>query len=92
MPVTMAIISVVAVFSWQALYGSPWEGYSHFYSSLWPVFPYGLVIPIVAIAAVFFYRHEYGRYRAQWEAESPEDGPEVVVAEACDESLRCVEG
>jgi hypothetical protein len=78
MPVTIVIISIVAVFSWQALYGTPWESYSLFYSRLWPVFPYGLVVPIVAIATVFFYRHEYNRYRQQWESTALEPAPAPV--------------
>jgi len=64
MPVTITVISAVAVLSWEALYGQQWESYSLFYKTLWPVFPYGVIIPTAWIAAVFFYRHEFQRYQA----------------------------
>ncbi len=63
LPITIAVISAVAVFSWEALDGYRWEGYSQFYSRLWPVFPYGVVIPTVWMATVGFYWHEFRRYR-----------------------------
>lgn len=64
MPVTIAVISGVAVLSWEALYGRQWEGYSLFYKTLWPIFPYGVIIPTAWIATVFFYHHEFRRYQA----------------------------
>lgn len=68
MPVTVAIVSVLAVLSWHALYGLHLEGYSHFYKLLFPFFPYALMIPTIWIAAAYFYRHEYQRYLAHCES------------------------
>jgi hypothetical protein len=65
MPVTVAVMSAVAVFSWDALYGYQSESFSLIYSALWPFFPYGIVIPIVLLAAVVFYRYEFRRYQQQ---------------------------
>lgn len=76
MPVTIAVMSVVAVLSWDALYGYQSQGFSAFYSMLWPVFPYGVVVPTVWLAAVFFYRHEFRRYR-----EMRATAPEAVVGD-----------
>jgi hypothetical protein len=64
MPITIAVMSAVAVVSWEAIYGRHWEGYSWFYAKLWPFFPYGVVVPVVFIATWFFYRHEFERYKA----------------------------
>ncbi len=66
MPLTIAVISAVAVFSWHALYGvTPSAAYVHFYSSLWPIFPYALAIPAMWLAALLFYRLEFRRYQRQ---------------------------
>lgn len=63
MPITIAVMSAVAVLSWEALYRHQWESYRLFYELLWPVFPYGVVVPTMWIAALFFYRHEFRRYQ-----------------------------
>ena len=63
MPAAVVVMSVVAVLSWEALYGQSWEGYSVFYRTFWPLFPYGVVVPTVWVAAVLFYQHEFRRYR-----------------------------
>jgi hypothetical protein len=66
MPLTIAVISVVAVLSWHALYGAtPSAGYTRFYGSLWPIFPYALAIPAMWLAALLFYRLEFRRYQQQ---------------------------
>lgn len=70
MPVTVAVMSIVAVLSWDALYGYQSQSFGSFYSLLWPVFPYGVVVPTVWIAAVFFYRHEFRRYQQMSAAEA----------------------
>lgn len=63
MPAAVVVMSVVAVLSWEALYGQAWEGYSAFYRTFWPVFPYGVVVPTVWVAAVAFYQYEFRRYQ-----------------------------
>jgi hypothetical protein len=63
MPITVAVMSAVAVLSWDALYHHQWEAYSWFYRVLWPVFPYGVVVPTMWIAALYFYKHEFRRYQ-----------------------------
>jgi hypothetical protein len=80
MPVTITVVSGVALFSWEAVYGHPWEGYSQFYTTFWPLFPYGVVIPTIWIAGVFFYRHEFRRYqqRCAVKSESQEPSPETL--------------
>lgn len=74
MPITVAVMSAVAVLSWDALYCLHWEGYQTFYNLLWPVFPYGLAIPTMWIAALFFYRHEFRRYQELCSAAAAVDG------------------
>ncbi|MCE9519008.1 MAG: hypothetical protein K8R87_05525 [Verrucomicrobia bacterium] len=63
-PVTVVGLSVAAVFSWYAMYSLHWGAYEAFYKTLWPVFPYGVVIPLIWISAATFYRSEHARYRA----------------------------
>lgn len=81
MPFTVAVISVVAVLSWHALYGLQSEGYSYFYEMLWPVYPYGVVIPAMWLAAVFFYRHEFRRYQSQCGLQVAQDGEASLAPE-----------
>ncbi len=80
MPITIAVMSAVAVLSWDALYHHQWESYSVFYKVLWPVFPYGIVIPTMWIAALFFYKHEFRRYQELCPVETPESVPAESVA------------
>jgi hypothetical protein len=82
MPLTIAVISAVAVLSWNPLYGAtPSAAYVHFYSSLWPVFPYALAIPTMWLAALLFYRLEFRRYQQQRAANSY-DAPAVSAPPA----------
>ena len=80
MPITIAVMSAVAVLSWDALYHHQWESYSVFYKVLWPVFPYGIVIPTMWIAALFFYKHEFRRYQELCPVETPKSVPTESVA------------
>jgi hypothetical protein len=64
MPVTVAVVSGLAVLSWHAVYGNEWPGFSQLYSLLWPCFPYAVVIPTLWIASLFFYHFEFRRYKA----------------------------
>jgi hypothetical protein len=69
MPITVAVVSAAAVFSWQAIYGHQWEGYSLLYTRLFPFFPYAIVIPTVWLAGLVFYRYEFRRYQEQYATE-----------------------
>jgi hypothetical protein len=84
MPLTIALISAIAVFSWAPLHGSnPSEAYSHFYRMLWPVFPYALAIPTMWIAALFFYQLEFRRYQ-RCALNLPEGETDTAPAMACE--------
>lgn len=63
-PPAVAALSLVAVLSWYAMYLFQWHAFSVFYKILWPVFPYGVVIPLVWMATATFYQNEYQSYRA----------------------------
>jgi hypothetical protein len=63
MPITVAVVSALAVLSWEALYGYQSESYSHLYRTLWPVFPYALAIPTLCIGGLCFYKREFQRYQ-----------------------------
>ena len=61
-PPVFVAISAVAVFSWYAMYGLHWDGYSQLYNALWPFYPYAIVVPVLWVSAALFYRNEYRRY------------------------------
>lgn len=63
-PVTVIGVSAIAVFSWYAMYSFHWQAFSLFYKALWPVFPYGVIVPLVWVSTATFYRFEYQRYCA----------------------------
>jgi len=61
MPLTIIVVSAIAVFSWIMTDGYSVSWYINFYNATFPIFPYGSFIPPLVIMTVIFYRTEYRR-------------------------------